>query len=240
MDFLIYPVIRDGIMFNMITLPDCEDVKQTLQELRFVYSSVYSLHFNKLIAEAKSLPLHEESYLYAWQGLAGSGLSAEQYFQRYAYALSVDEQEDVKAYLQTLQEQQRSLKEVNFIAIHNGNKIAGFIIYHILEMKNETIFQIRQSALSNELITQLVDVLMTNHPYAFFEANKANANTIPVLNALHKAQLAAAQATLLTYTSERPHYSTTHGMFRPSQQDPAYPTLSSAAETMYRPFINVR
>ena len=225
-------------MFNMITLPDCEDVKQTLQELRFVFSSVYSIHFNKPIAEAKSI--EEESYLYAWQGLAGSGLSAEQYFQRYAYALSTKEQEDVKAYLQTLQDQQRSLKEVNFIAIHNGNKIAGFIIYHILEMKNETIFQIRQAALSNELITQLVDVLMTNDPYAFYEANKANGNTIAVLNALHKAQLAAAQATLMSYTSDSRHYSTTHGMFKPYRQDPAYPTLSSAIETTYHPFINVR
>jgi hypothetical protein len=224
MDFLIYPVIRDGIMFNMITLPDCQDVKQTLQDLQ-----IAGVGFDQ-----------EESYLYAWQGLAGSGLSAEQYFKRYAYALSMDEQENVKAYLQTLQEQKKSLKEVNFIAIHNGNKVTGFIIYHILEMENETIFQIRQASLTNELITQLVDVLITNFPYAFYEANQANANTIPMLKALHKAQLAAVQETLKTYNSDSRHYSTTHGMFKPYRQDPAYPSISSTVEAVYQPLVSVR
>jgi hypothetical protein len=250
-------------MFNMITLLDCQDVKETLQQLRSVYSYVYSTHCNKLLAEAKTISPQlnkaaisaklkeiyqgpsfdeEESYLAVWQRLAGSGLSAEDYLQRFADTLNVDELHDANSYLQALATQQRQLKAVNFIAINNGDRIAGFIIYHILEKDNETFFQVRQSAMSSELITQLVAVLISNHPYAVFEANKANANTLPVLNALHKAQLAALQATLHSYKSDNNRfYTTKNGMtlFKPNNQDTTYPNHTNASETLYRRFISV-
>ena len=254
-------------MFNMITLQDCQDAKQTLQQLRGVFSSVYSRHFNNLIAEAKATSSQldksaitarlkeiyagpgfdeEESYMCAWQGLAASGLSADDYLQAHAYTLSVDEYDDAKAYLASLAKQDRRLKAVNFIAVNTGNNIAGFIIYHILENKNETIFQVRQSAMPAELITQLVDVLMANHAYAIFEANKANANTIPVLNALHRAQLADAQATLRTYlrtfNTDIRHYATKNGMtfFKPLNPDHSYLNPANDAETSFLPSILVR
>ncbi|MES2217880.1 MAG: hypothetical protein V4501_05680 [Pseudomonadota bacterium] len=246
-------------MFNMITLP-CKDVKQTLQQLRYVFLCVYSAHFYKLRDEAKAISTtlntaaitsrlkesyqgpgfdEEESYLLAWKDLAGSDLSAEEYLACHAQTLSIGERDDAKEYLLAIQTQQRVLKEVNFIAVNTGNQIAGFIIYHILEKDDEVFFQVRQSAMSHDLIMQLVPVLMAKHPYAIFEANKANANTLPVLNALRDAQLAAAQAMLSSYACDR-YFKNGMTLFKTNNQDSAYPNPPNNVATAYRPFNNVR
>ena len=248
-------------MFNTITLQNCDDAKETLQILRNVFAAHYSTHFKTLVVGAKDKAViaaklkeiyagpgfdEEESYLCAWQGLTVSGLSAAEYLAVNASALSVDEYEDARAYLDALQQQQRTLKAVNFIAVSTGNKITGFIMYHILAAGDETIFQLRQAALPPEMVRQFVDELMTKHAYTIFEANQANLNTLPLLTALREAQMAAAQALLKSYqrvfSPEIRHLSTKNGMafFNPLEQDATYLGLTSEIEQPYRATVLTR
>jgi hypothetical protein len=273
-------------MYNLISLQNSSDVKNTLRQLRELFSLNYSQHYARLIAEAfKNVAGNElnnphnhsanffantlsqlnkaaiasklkgiyagpgfdeeEIYLHAWQGLASSGLSAEAYLKSITGAtLPAEEYADAEAYLAILKIRQRTLKEVNFMALELNKEIVGFVIYHVFEIDNQITFQVRQAVISDKHMNELVDELVDMFPRATIEVNKNNINTMPVMNALQKAQLAMEHTAILSYNPKLLSQSNSYNLllFKACGADRITCILhaNDGAETQQRPGISVR
>lgn len=174
---------------------------------KFFANTLSQLNRSAILARLKEIYAgpgfdEEETYLSAWRGLAGSGMSADAYLKKMAASLTEDEYAEAEAYLAVLKIRNRTLKEVNYVALTQNREIIGFVIYHVFEIDGKMTFQVRQAVIADDHINEYVNELIELYPQAVLEANKSNINTLPILTAMQKAQLAMEHTAILSYNSK--------------------------------------
>jgi hypothetical protein len=136
-----------------------------------------------------------------------SEIDARTHYQKIKARLSPDDQLEIEAYLDIIENVERKLLEVNFLVLVDEEKqIKGFSLFHIFqEQDNSTILHVRQAAMlhQNRGYASIMACYYADHfPSAIYEANQRKANNVAMKNKLITENLLLSTPAVMGYNQE--------------------------------------
>lgn len=150
----------------------------------------------------------ESAFLKGLGGLASTKLTARECYAAHAHLLTADECNEINDYITLFENDDRELKEVNFLAtVNTRNEVQAFCIYHVFQKDQQQILHVRQAA--SRFKNAGFAITMTQYfadlyPDAYLEANVRWGNTVVINNMLLQEELTEKSKAVLGY-SDRYH-----------------------------------
>jgi hypothetical protein len=155
----------------------------------------------------------EAAFLLAFHDMdLAESKNARDHYDTIKARLKPDDRAEVESYLDCLDKRECELKEVNFVALVDENKVVrGFALFHVLQekdMKTEKdikTLHIRQAAMREQSrgYAGLMSRYFADHyPEAIYEANQRKANTVLMKKNLVEEKLLKTTDAVLGYNQE--------------------------------------